>query len=102
MTPRTASGKETDTPATGLSGVAETAWIPLDPETDRGEHGLTPLILHRLSHTVHGEKVTIAQLLTQSLLDRALDGHFAALEEILIRIDGDAKGRDPAARATNI
>ena len=26
------------------------AWIALDPETDRGENGLTPLILHRLGH----------------------------------------------------
>jgi hypothetical protein len=101
MTPKTDPSKQTAAPATDVDGVAKTAWIPLDPETDRGEHGLTPLILHRLSHKVSGQNETIAQLVTQSLLDRALDGHFGALEEILSRIDGDAKARDPAARSTN-
>jgi hypothetical protein len=101
MTTKTVPSNLTGPPASELGGKADTAWIPLDPETDRGENGLTPLILHRLSHQVHGKEVTIAQLLTQSLVDRALDGHFGAIEEILIRIDGDAKARDPAARSTN-
>ena len=32
--------------------TTRTEWIALDPETDRGEHGLTPLLLHRLGHEV--------------------------------------------------
>jgi hypothetical protein len=83
-------------------GDCRIAWISLDPETDRGEHGLTPLLLHRLGHEVDEEHRTFAQLLAQKLIDLALGGHFPSLEEILIRIDGDAKTRSPAARSENI
>jgi hypothetical protein len=75
----------------------DTLWVPLDPETDRGEHGLTPLLLHRLGHKVQGKQCTFAQMVTQELIDLALGGHFPSLEEILIRIDGDAKTSQPAA-----
>jgi hypothetical protein len=77
-------------------------WISLDPETDRGEHGLTPLLLHRLGHQVDSQQGTFAQMLAQRLIDLALGGHFPSLEEILIRIDGDAKTSQPAATSSNI
>jgi hypothetical protein len=56
------------------------------------------LILHRLGHQVGSKPVTYAQVLAQTLLDRALAGHFGALEEILTRIDGDAKTTGPATK----
>jgi hypothetical protein len=74
-------------------------WISLDPETDRGENGLTPLILHRLGHVGDRDGRTFAQLLAQKVIDLALGGHFPSLDEILIRIDGDCKTCEPAARA---
>jgi hypothetical protein len=80
----------------------ENSWISLDPETDRGEHGLTPLLLHRLGHEADSQHRTFAQLLAQKLIDLALGGHFPSLEEILIRIDGDSKTSEPAARAEKI
>jgi hypothetical protein len=77
-------------------------WISLDPETDRGENGLTPLILHRLGHVGASNGRTYAQLLAQKVIDLALGGHFPSLDEILIRIDGDAKTCDPGARAEKL
>jgi hypothetical protein len=78
-----------------------TKWIRLDPETDRGEYGLTPLLVHRLGHTIENTDVTFAQELVDFLIERALDGHFPSLEEILIRIDGDAKTALRGARSAN-
>jgi hypothetical protein len=84
-----------------LTAITETAWIPLDPETDRGAYGLTPLILHRLGHRVGDSAITYAQKLAHTLLERALEGNFSALEEILVRIDGDAKSSNPPTRTRN-
>jgi hypothetical protein len=78
------------------------AWISLDPETDRGEYGLTPLLLHRLGHEVGGKHCTFAQMLAQKLIDLALGGHFPSIAEILIRIDGDAKTSQPAAKSADV
>jgi hypothetical protein len=79
--------------------LAKTDWVPLDPATDRGALGLMPLVRHRLGHTVAGGQVTIAQMLAQSFLDRALDGNLGALEAILDRLDGALKSGAADARS---
>jgi hypothetical protein len=73
-------------------------WVSIDPETDRGQHGLVPLLLHRMGHNLPGDERTLAQGLVDLLIDAAIDGHFRSLEEILIRIDGEAKSAQPAAK----
>jgi hypothetical protein len=73
-------------------------WVSVDSETDRGEHGLAPLLLHRMGHYLPGDTQTVAQGVVDLLIDAALDGHFRSLEEILIRIDGEAKSTQPAAK----
>ena len=73
-------------------------WVFVDPETDCGKYGLTPLLLHRMGHYLPGDERTLAQGLVDLLIDAAIDGHFRSLEEILIRIDGDAKSTRPAAK----
>jgi hypothetical protein len=73
-------------------------WVFVDPETDCGKYGLTPLLFHRIGHYLPDGSQTIAQVLVNIMIDAALDGHFRSLEEILIRIDGDAKSTRPAAR----
>jgi hypothetical protein len=73
-------------------------WVSIDPETDRGQHGLVPLLLHRMGHNLPGDERTLAQGLVDLLIDAAIDGHFRSLEEILIRIDGEAKSTQPAAK----
>jgi hypothetical protein len=72
-------------------------WISLDPETDRGKHGLAPLLLHRMGHYLPGDERTVGQGLVDLMIDGAFEGHFRSLEEILIRIDGEAKSTKPAA-----
>ena len=73
-------------------------WVSIDPETDRGQHGLVPLLLHRMGHNLPGDERTLAQGLVDLLIDAAIDGHFRSLEEILIRIDGETKSTQPAAK----
>jgi hypothetical protein len=73
-------------------------WDSIDPETDRGQHGLVPLLLHRMGHNLPGDERTLAQGLVDLLIDAAIGGHFRSLEEILIRIDGEAKSTQPAAK----
>jgi hypothetical protein len=73
-------------------------WVSIDPETDRGQHGLVPLLLHRMGHNLPGDERTLAQGLVDLLIDAAIGGHFRSLEEILIRIDGEAKSTQPAAK----
>jgi hypothetical protein len=81
-----------------LASVFDLPWISLDPETDRGQHGLAILLLHRLGHYLPDEQRTVAQLLIDLMLDRANNGHFPSLDQILIRIDGDTKSIEPAAK----
>ncbi len=73
-------------------------WSPLDPETARGDRGLTALLRHRLGDR-NDEQLTFAQRLTQKLINGALAGNARYLEEILVRIDGEAKSREPAAKS---
>jgi hypothetical protein len=73
-------------------------WVSIDPETDRGQRGLAPLLLHRMGHNLPGDERTLAQGIVDLLIDAAIDGHFRSLEEILIRIDGEAKSTQPAAK----
>jgi hypothetical protein len=56
------------------------------------------LLLHRMGHYLPGDTQTVAQGVVDLLIDAALDGHFRSLEEILIRIDGEAKSTQPAAK----
>jgi hypothetical protein len=81
-----------------LATVFDLPWIPLDLETDRGQHGLAILLLHRLGHSLPDGQRTVAQLLIDLMLDRANNGHFPSLDQILIRIDGDTKTIEPAAK----
>ena len=74
-------------------------WTPLDRDTTAGQHGLTPLLLHRFGHEIRGLHRTVAQVLVDRLLERALDGHHQSLEEIMTRIDGDAKSSGPAVKS---
>jgi hypothetical protein len=73
-------------------------WISRDPDTDAGKHGLAPLLLHRMGHFLPGDKQTVGQGLVDLMIDGAFDGHFRSLEEILIRIDGETKSTEPAAK----
>ena len=79
--------------------LADLPWTPLDRETTAGQHGLTPLLLHRFGHEFADPHRTVAQLLVDRLLERALDGHHQSLEEIMTRIDGDAKSNGPAVQS---
>jgi hypothetical protein len=80
--------------------LAELAWTPLDRETTAGQHGLTPLLLHRFGHEIsEPPHRTVAQVLVDRLLERAMDGHHQSLEEIMTRIDGDAKSSGPAVQS---
>jgi hypothetical protein len=79
-----------------LSGLS---WEPLDDETTAGQHGLTPLLLHRFGHRIASLKRTVAQVLVDRLLERALDGHHQSFEEIMMRIDGDVKSIGPAVQS---
>jgi hypothetical protein len=82
-----------------LSGLP---WTPLDAETTAGQHGLTPLLLHRFGHEIETLHRTVAQVLVDRLLERALDGHHQSLEEIMTRIDGDAKASGPAVKSARV
>jgi hypothetical protein len=73
-------------------------WVAVDAETDSGKYGLTRLLFHRMGHYLPDGSRTVAHGLVDLLIDTALDGHFRSLEEILIRIDGDAKSTRPAAK----
>jgi hypothetical protein len=81
-----------------LASAFSMPWDSIDPETDRGQHGLVPLLLHRMGHNLPGDERTLAQGLVDLLIDAAIGGHFRSLEEILIRIDGEAKSTQPAAK----
>ena len=81
-----------------LASAFSMPWDSIDPETDRGQHGLVPLLLHRMGHNLPGDERTLAQGLVDVLIDAAIGGHFRSLEEILIRIDGEAKSTQPAAK----
>jgi hypothetical protein len=79
--------------------LAKLPWTPLDRDTTAGQHGLTPLLLHRFGHEFAGLDRTVAQVLVDRLLERAMDGHHQSLEEIMTRIDGDAKSSGPAVKS---
>jgi hypothetical protein len=79
--------------------LAELVWLPLDEETTAGQHGLTTLLLQRFSQTIPDFKRTVAQVLVDRLLERALEGHHQSLEVIMTRIDGDAKSNGPAVKS---
>ena len=81
-----------------LASAFSMPWDSIDPDTDRGQHGLVPLLLHRMGHNLPGDERTLAQGLVDVLIDAAIGGHFRSLEEILIRIDGEAKSTQPAAK----
>jgi hypothetical protein len=79
--------------------LAGLSWEPLDDETTAGQHGLTPLLLHRFGHRIASLHRTVAQVLVDRLLERALDGHHQSFEEIMMRIDGDVKSTGPAVKS---
>jgi hypothetical protein len=83
----------------GRPELGKLPWTPLDADTTAGQHGLTPLLLHRFGHEIANLQRTVAQVLVDRLLERALDGHHQSLEEIMTRIDGDAKASGPAVKS---
>ena len=93
MTRKTLRVAKRDAGLEMLDDLDNTPWIPLDPETDRGEHGLTPLVPSpaRPHGTPQEQTLTIA--IVGSKVDRPCTSRdiFGSLEEILIRIDGDTK-----------
>jgi hypothetical protein len=88
--------KATDESTRSLLGGL--SWVPLEEEMTAGQHGLTPLLLQRFAQHIPSLKRTVAQVLVDRLLERALDGHHQSLEEIMTRIDGDAKSNGPAVK----
>jgi hypothetical protein len=100
MANKPASDAEKDNRDVARLALAELSWKPIDDETSAGQHGLTPLLLHRFGHRIAGLERTVAQVLVDRLLERALDGHHQSFEEIMIRIDGDVKSIGPAVRST--
>ena len=99
MTSKAADGVQSGGSMESPPDAPNLNWTSHDPALERGEYGLTPLIQDRLGHKSQETGLTYAQLVTQTLLNRALEGHLGALEEILIRIDGDAKAKAKDASA---
>jgi hypothetical protein len=99
MANKTASCTAKETGDVARLVLSELSWHKLDDETTAGQHGLTPLLLHRFGHHIDDSDRTIAQVLVDSLLERALDGHHQSFEEIMMRIDGDIKSTGPAVKS---
>jgi hypothetical protein len=99
MATKAASDAAKDTGDAARLDLAELSWDPLDDETTAGQHGLTPLLLHRFGHRTASSDRTVAQILVDRLLERALDGHHQSFEEIMMRIDGDVKLIGPAVKS---
>lgn len=102
MTKQNTSGDQKAVQEEARLVLADLAWTPLDPEINAGQHGLTPLLLHRFGHEVGKEQRTIAQVLVDRLLERAIDGHHQSFEEIMTRIDGDPKASGPAVKQARV
>jgi hypothetical protein len=99
MATTAASGAAKDNGDVARLDLVQLSWEPLDDETTAGQHGLTPLLLHRFGHHIASLRRTVAQVLVDRLLERAIDGHHQSLEEIMMRIDGDVKSIGPAVKS---
>jgi len=98
MAKQTSSNEPKDTDESTRTLLGGLSWAELDEELSAGQFGLTPLLLQRFSQQIPSLNRTVAQVLVDRLLERAIDGHHQSLEEILTRIDGDAKSNGPAVK----
>jgi hypothetical protein len=70
-----------------------------DSDEHCGKPSLTALLVHELFE-VEIDGKTRAQTLVEALVTKATDGDIRAFQEVMVRIDGDAKSREAETRET--